>query len=154
MGEISVSLLFVIVPLLAGLVIGSLVESAHFKKLAVRESELSGILVSDMKRLPESWQLSNPLLVVGEVVIATDYFKSVVASIRKIFGGRIHSYETLVERARREAIVRMLQQAKESSANVVYNVRIETSTIHGKQQGKSSGVEVMAYGTAVKATGG
>jgi uncharacterized protein YbjQ (UPF0145 family) len=39
-------------------------------------------------------------------------------------------------------------------ANVVWNVRLETSTIQGKQQKKSGGVEVLAYGTAMKATSG
>ena len=58
-----------------------------------------------------------------------------------------------MERARREAVVRMLRQAQEHGANVVWNVRIETSTIQGKQKGKSAGVEVMAYGTAMKVVG-
>ena len=155
MGEFIGFLLYVILPLLlllSGLVIGSFVEAAHLRGLAVRESNLSGILVSDMKRLPENWLVSDPVLVVGEVVIATDYFKVFAASIRKLFGGRVRSYETLMERARREAIVRMLELARQSGANVVCNVRVETATIQGKQKGKSGGVEVMAYGTAVKAT--
>ena len=58
-----------------------------------------------------------------------------------------------MERARRQALVRMLRQAQQFGANVVWNVRIETSTIQGKQEGKSGGVEVMAYGTAMKVRG-
>jgi hypothetical protein len=36
---------------------------------------------------------------------------------------------------------------------VVWSVRIETTTIQGKQQGKSGGIEVLAYGTAMNVRG-
>ena len=141
------------VMLLLGLLIGGSVEASHLRRLGVREQELSAIMVADLKWLPRNWQAADGVLVVGEVVIATDYFKVFVAALRNLFGGRVRTYETLVERARREAVVRMLQQAQSIGANVVWNVRIETTTIQGKQQGKSGGIEVMAYGTAMKARG-
>ncbi len=131
--------------------IGGAVESAHFRYLERRERALSGILVSDMKRLPSSWQASDPAVVVGEAVIATDYAKVFIAALRNLFGGPVPGYERLVNRARRQAIVRMLDQARQQGANVVWNVRVETSTIQGKSEGKSGGVEVIAYGTAMKA---
>jgi uncharacterized protein YbjQ (UPF0145 family) len=140
--------------LLAGLIIGSTIESSHFRRLARWEQQLSGIMISDMKRLPPNWRPSEATLVTGEAVIATDRFKVFAAGIRNLFGGRVRSYETLVERARREAIVRMLRQAQQCGANIVWNVRLETSTIQGNQQGKSAGVEVMAYGTAMKVSAG
>jgi uncharacterized protein YbjQ (UPF0145 family) len=61
----------------------------------------------------------------------------------------VKSYESLVDRARREAILRMKEQAIERGAVVVTNVRIETSSI-SKGQGKAIGsIEVLAYGTSV-----
>ncbi|MCI5128213.1 MAG: hypothetical protein D3907_06860, partial [Candidatus Electrothrix sp. AUS3] len=33
------------------------------------------------------------------------YFKRIVAGLRNIFGGNVQSYETLVDRARREAVI-------------------------------------------------
>jgi uncharacterized protein YbjQ (UPF0145 family) len=143
-------IILVVALVIIGLVVGRSVEAAHFRKLDAAERSLSGILLSDMKRLPANWRASDPVLVVGAVVIATDYFKVFAASVRSFFGGRVRSYELLAERARREAIVRMLQDARRAGANVVWCVRIETSTIQGNQPGKSSGVEVMAYGTAMK----
>ncbi len=136
--------------LIVGLVVGGSVEKAHFRRLAIAEQNLSGILLSDIKRLPANWKATDPVLVVGEVVIATDYFKVFASSIRGLFGGRVRSYELLAERARSEAVVRMLENARSAGANVVWSVRIETSTIQGKKKGKSGGVEVMAYGTAMK----
>ena len=144
-GIITVAVLLII-----GLVVGRSVEAAHFRKLAVAEESLADILLSDMKRLPPNWQATDPALVVGEVVIATDYFKIVASGIRSLLGGRVRSYELLAERARREAVVRMLQNARQAGANAVWSVRIQTSTIHGNRQGKSGGVEVMAYGTAMR----
>lgn len=140
--------------LLAAWIIGSSIEAAHFRRLARWEQQLSGIMVSDMKRIPPNWRVSNATLVVGQVVIATDYFKVFVAGIWKLLGGRMRGYESLMERARREATVRMLWQAQQIGANAVWNVRIETSTIQGKQEKKSGGVEVMAYGTALQVSGG
>jgi uncharacterized protein YbjQ (UPF0145 family) len=154
MGEMIQLLLSIGIPLVllaAGLLIGGAIERAHLRRLDQREQELSGILVSDMRWLPAGWQVSDGHLVVGQAVIATDYFKVFVAGLRNLFGGRVRSYETLMERARREALVRMLDQARAAGCNVVWSVRLETSTIQGKQQGKSGGVEVMAYGTAMRA---
>jgi len=143
-----------LVLLLLGLIVGGAVESAHFRRLDRWEQDLSGIMMSDMKHLPPNWRVSDAVLVCGEAVMATDYFKVFSAGLRNLFGGRVRGYEKLMERARREAIVRMLRQAQHTGANVVWNVRLETSTIQGKQQKKSGGVEVLAYGTALKATGG
>lgn len=143
-----------LVLLLLGLIVGGAVESAHFRRLDRWEQDLSSIMMSNMKHLPPNWRVSEPVLVCGEAVMATDYFKVFAAGLRNLFGGRVRGYERLMERARREAIVRMLRQAQHTGANVVWNVRLETSTIQGKQQKKSGGVEVLAYGTALKATGG
>jgi uncharacterized protein YbjQ (UPF0145 family) len=157
MEDLIVGLLYLVpflVLLLAGIIIGGAVEAAHFRKLARWEQDLSGIMMSDMKQVPPNWRVSDAVLVSGEAVIATDYFKVFVAGLRNLFGGRVRGYEKLMERARREAIVRMLRQAEQRGANVVWNVRLETSTIQGKQQKKSGGVEVLAYGTAMKATSG
>ncbi len=154
MGEIVNLLLSIAIPLgllVAGLLIGGAVERAHLRRLDRREEELSGIMVSDMRWLPAGWQVDDGHLVVGEAVIATDYFKVFVAGLKNLFGGRVRSYETLVDRARREALVRMLDQARAAGCNVVWSVRVETATIQGKQQGKSGGIEVMAYGTAMRA---
>ena len=65
---------------------------------------------------------------------------------KNILGGRLTSYESIVERARREAIVRLKQQAQSVGANHIMGVRLSTTEL-GMQGGM---VEVFAYGTAVK----
>jgi len=93
--------------------------------------------------------------VVGEVVIAADYFKTFLAAMRKIVGGNLHAYETLLERARREAIVRMKEAAQDMGANRVVNMRFASSNV-GSTEGRRRApmVEMYAYGTAIRAPGG
>ena len=61
------------------------------------------------------------------------------------------AYESLLDRGRREAILRMKEQAIAWGATQVINVRLETSSI-GKQTGGKGlvSIEVIAYGTGIK----
>lgn len=135
-----------------GWAIGRFNEQRHLANLDRRESELSDIVMTDTKRMPEGATVAGGVLVHGEVVIATDYFKVFAAGIRNLFGGEVQSYRSLVTRARREAIVRMLEQARGFDANAVWNVRLATSTIGGQERKQAGGVEVIAYGTALRIT--
>jgi len=130
--------------------IGKGIELHHFKTLAEREQRLSNIIVTNLKTIPPQYANAQPILVMGSAVIATDYFKVFAAGLRKFFGGEIKSYVTLMERARREAMVRLLEQAAQQGATAVWNIRYETSTTHGQHRKKPGGVEVLAYGTALK----
>ncbi|MDR3196895.1 MAG: YbjQ family protein [Planctomycetaceae bacterium] len=134
------------------------IESSHFKALAEAEKELSDMVISDLKTLPPNWHPNGAVFVCENVAIANDYFKSFLWYFRKIIGGRSRSFERLVERGRREATVRLLRKAKECGANVVWNVRYETSIIRtdyswvGGSSDNSTksmaGIEMIAYGTA------
>ncbi len=84
------------------------------------------------------------------MVISVDYFKRSVAGLRALVGGRMKTYETLLDRARREAILRMKQQAKQLGANMVFNVKLETASISKGAKDSIGSVEVYAYGTAMK----
>jgi len=101
-----------------------------------------------MRQLPRNLKVKDGFLVAGSVVIATDYFKVFAAGLRGLFGGELRTYRSLMSRARREALVRMLEQAKQAGAQAVWNVRFETSTIEGKR--RAGGAEVLAYGTALR----
>mgnify|MGYP006288548367 CR=1 FL=1 len=64
-------------------------------------------------------------------------------------GGRISVYETLLDRARREAVLRMKEQALRRGYRMIVNVRIESTSIGGVRGGIPA-MEVFAYGTALK----
>ena len=145
-----VNLMLPLLLILVGLIVGKSVEMYHFRKLNEREAEFTDIIVTNLKTVPPQYQNTQPFLVMGSAVIATDYFKVFMSSLRGLFGGELKSYVTLMERARREAMLRMLEQAREQGANVVWNVRYETSTTGGQQRRRPGGVEILAYGTALK----
>jgi uncharacterized protein YbjQ (UPF0145 family) len=89
-------------------------------------------------------------LVSGTVVISSDYFKQFVAGLRNLVGGRFRGYETLLDRARREAILRMKEDARRSGYHVIVNVKLENTSISGGRQGAMPAFELLAYGTALK----
>ena len=135
-----------------GFFVGSWRERRHLASLARRESQYADITVRNVKTVPDPHTVTNSALVMGEAVIATDYFKSFAASLRNIVGGEMRTYETLMRRARREATLRLLEQARRLGATEVWNVRYETSNIRSASGGRaqSPSVEVFAFGTAVR----
>ena len=131
---------------IVGWFFGSRHERQHLARLAIAEAELSHIIVSTERfYVPKLVAHSEGELVLGSVVISQDYFKMVIAKVLSIFGKNLTTYETLLERARREAVVRLRTQAQEKGYNHIYGLRFEVSNIN--QLG--SMVEAIAYGTAV-----
>ncbi|HCI75455.1 MULTISPECIES: YbjQ family protein [Psychrobacter] len=133
----------------AGWFFGSRHERQHLAQLSVAEQELSHIMVSSERfYVPKLVANTEGELVLGSVVIAQDYFKMIIARLLSIFGKNLTTYETLLDRARREALVRMRTEAQAKGYNHIYGLRLEVSNIN--QLG--SMVEAIAYGTAVIST--
>ena len=93
-----------------GWVVGTQVERRHLRELDVRERRYRAVRMDNSRFAIHAAQGQ---LICSNVVISHDYFKYVLAQIYNFFGGRIRSYESLLERAQREAIVRLKQQAAE-----------------------------------------
>ena len=149
--KLIISVVFVVGMLVLAFTIGTLVERAHYKSIRARENELRNILVFPIRTPPAHMMDRRTAMVCGSVVIGMDYFKATLASLRNIVGGRVGSYETLFDRARREAVLRMKEEARGLNAEAVLNVKFSTANIHsGNKENKGFGcVEVIAYGTAV-----
>ena len=100
---------------------------------------------------PGEWEIEGTGLVTGSVVVSIDYFKRFLSGLRALVGGRMTSYETLLDRARREALVRLKERTVERGYHALVNVRMETSRMANARGGNSvAGIEVLAYGTALK----
>lgn len=132
--------------------VGSWIEKRHFHSIQKREDELHGFPVVSFDTMPDEWRVSTSNMVTGSIVISLDYFKRVIAGLRGLIGGRIKTYEPLLERARREALLRMTESARAQGYDAVFNVRLETSRLaNATRDGKgTAGVEMLAFGTAVK----
>ena len=133
-----------VVLLVLGYGFGQLNERRHYKSINKRENDLTTLPAVASKHPPADAPYRQQM-VIGSVVVASDYFKSFVANLVNVFGGRIRSYEPLLDRGRREAMLRLKQQAKKQGASMVFNVKYETSRIGGRV----TTIEVMAYGTAL-----
>jgi len=143
------NLLFFITLISVGYVVGTLAEKLHYRSILEREKTYLHVPAVTMETVhyPDE-KIRSAELVYGSAVISIDYFKRFLASLRNIFGGTVKSYESLIDRARREAILRMKEMA--GNATVIVNVRIETSTIGRKANKKGVGcLEAIAYGTAL-----
>ncbi len=132
--------------------VGSYLERRHFRSIRQRESECRSFPVVSFDTMPEDWRVSDSELVAGNTVVSLDYFKRIIAGLRGIVGGRIKTYEPLLDRARREALLRMIESAKAQGYDAIFNVRLETSRLaNGSRDGKGiAGVEMLAFGTAVR----
>lgn len=146
--EFLIQLGFVLLLLGAGYFWGTRAEKKHYRSIIEREKELSHIIVIAARHPPQEAKDAN--LVLGSVVVASDYFKRFVAWLIGIFGGKINVYESLFDRARREAVLRMKNDAQACGANMVVNVKFETATLNDIRKKQTAMVEVLAYGTAVK----
>ncbi len=142
--------LIVLLSLLAlGYIFGRLAESRHYKSIIAQEKVLN-CLPAVASRFPPADKGYTATLVSGSVVISVDYFKRFIAGLRNLVGGPVTSYESLLDRARREAILRMKKQARELGAELVFNVKLETSRLYqGRRKNSIGSVEVLAYGTAL-----
>lgn len=137
--------------LIIGYAAGSFAERRHYRSIEEREKQLVKLAVVTAEGRFDPDRVADAFLVNGSAVISTDYFKRLLAVLRNIFGGRVKAYESLVDRARREAILRMKEQAHIKGAQMIVNLRLETATI-GRSANKKKqigSVEAMAYGTAV-----
>jgi len=137
--------------LLLSYFIGRHLESNHYKSIREREAATKDMVVINFPRFPFEVEIEGADLVMGSVVVSHDYFKRFLAQLRIIVGGRIKSYEPLLDRARREAVLRMKEQALARGHHTVVNIRLETSRLANSQRGGNgtAGVEMLAYGTAL-----
>lgn len=131
-----------------GKVVGSSVERNHFKSIAEREARFRNQPSFSTKYFQPLDRIRSAELASGSVVVSVDHFKRFISGFRMIFGGEVRSYATLIDRARREAVLRMKESRPNADAYI--NTRLETSTISSTSGNEGMGtIEVLAYGTAV-----
>lgn len=133
-----------------GFAIGGYNEKRHNKSLLERERATRSVQLNNLKKISiPNEEILEQRLAIGGTVVSIDYFKLIIAGIKSLFGGKLRGIESLITRARREAVLRMKEDAIDY--NLIVNVRIETSSISNDIGRRSVGsIEVLAYGTAIK----
>jgi len=141
-------LYFFISLIITGYIFGQIHERRHYASIKRREEKTVQMVMTSSKRpMGDLGPIKDAKLVQGGVVISVDYFKRIVTSLRNFFGGNIRGYETLVDRARREAILRLKESCPD--ATQIINLRLETSSIYKGKGNQIGSVEVLAYATAL-----
>jgi len=146
-----IEIIVFLILLVLGYLIGSSREKAHYRSIIQREGLLKNIFLFEGRHIPNELAATGGQLVNGQVVISVDYFKRFVAGLRMLFGGRLTTYESLLDRGRREAVLRMKKRAKELDSDMIFNVKFETTSISKGQQGYIGSIEVYVYGSAIQA---
>lgn len=144
----NLELVFGVVLLLVAFVTGTLVEERHFKSLEQREAAMVFVPVANFGNDAMLPQVERVELVTGNAVICADYFKNFLSGLVSLFGGRINTLESVLDRGRREAVLRLMANA--AGADCILNLRYETSCITEMQTARElPKVETFAYGTAI-----
>lgn len=143
--------LFVATMLVMGFFVGGILERRHLGRLDAIERDHQDVLVTNLKRVPSPETAEASTMVLGQVVIATDYFKTFATLLRNLVGGEMRAANRMMQRGRREALARLVEDARRIGATEVHNVRFGFSNVnqmngrHGAMQ-----VEILAWGTAVR----
>lgn len=142
-------LLIVLGLLLLGFGFGKLAESRHRKSLMQREEDNGAFLITQLKTFP-AYQAGTegPQIVVAETVVASDYFKTFLANLRRLFGGEVRSFHSLLDRARRETTQRLVEQAQELGYNAICNLRLQTADVGGSSANRKAAAMVCILGSA------
>ena len=102
------------------------------------------MLCSNTEDIPGQQIVEFYGVVTGSTVRAKHFGRDIAAALKNFVGGELKGYTELLQEARKEALHRMMEQARSLGANAVINVRFATSSV---AQGAA---ELFAYGTAVK----
>jgi uncharacterized protein YbjQ (UPF0145 family) len=135
--------------LLMGWGFGRIAERRHYASIHLREEASLNVPLTNERRLyPTDRDVIETRLMLGSVVVSVDHFKRFLAWLKGLFGGEIHAYGSLLDRARREAKLRMLESWPR--ADYLLNFRFETSTISNSAGNSWGTVEVVAYATGIR----
>ena len=145
--EFYLLFLFWGVPLVLGLIFGQINEKRHYRSIHAREKTWLHLPATASRHPVLSGQVARCELVGGSVVVSVDYFKRAAASLRAIVGGPVKSYESLLDRAKREAVLRLKESCPD--AHEIVNLRLETAPLSKNAQGGIGSVEVFAFATAL-----
>ena len=83
-------------------------------------------------------------LVKGSTIQTVNALRDIGSGLKTLIGGELTKYNEMMDKARRIATDRMIEEARGLGADAVVCLRFSTSSI------MQSAAEIMAYGTAVK----
>ncbi len=151
---VAMVLLLTIGPWLISIIATFVYQPGQKKKLLARETAFAakGDTLTTLKKPFGDKEIKEFSLVSANVVMSPSWVQMWIGSIITLFGGEINVFTKIVDWARREAKQRLREQVAAAGYDAVINVRFETTVMSRTRGGKdrTSGVEILAYGTAIK----
>ncbi len=83
-------------------------------------------------------------IVKGSTIQTVNAIRDIGAGLKTLVGGELKKYNEMMDKARKIATDRMVEEAQQLGADAIVAFRYSTSSI------MQSAAEIMAYGTAVK----
>lgn len=145
--ELLFLLLFWGVPIILGYFCGRIAEKRHYDSIHAREKAWLHLPTTAGRFPVTAGQVARCELVSAGTVVSVDYFKRAAAGLRTVIGGPVKSHESLLDRAKREAVLRLKERC--AGAHEIVNLRLETAPLSTATSGGIGAVEVFAYGTAL-----
>jgi len=143
-----------VVPWLLSLVATFLYQPSKQKVLLERETQaaIKGDALSTLSKPFGDREIKQTKMLMANVVMSPSWVQMWIGGIMSLFGGQINVFTKVVDWARREAQQRLREKVAEEGFDEVINMRIETTMLTRTKGGKdrTSGVEILAYGTAIK----
>ena len=142
--------LFLLIQLLGFLTLSAvnvISERRHEQDLDRREAAIGHFPIFATNKVPVGFNPHQSQLVTGNVVLGSGHLKQFLASFRTLVGGEMRGYQRVLDRGRREAQLRMVEEAQRLGATTVINVRFESANVGNGNQAIS---EIFCYGTMIQ----
>jgi uncharacterized protein YbjQ (UPF0145 family) len=110
----------------------------------ITTSDGGKMIITNIETVPGKAVVEHFGLVSGSTIRAKHIGRDFMAGLKNLVGGELKGYTQLLQESRRQAMDRMVEEARLMGANAIVNVRFSTSSV---AQGAA---ELYAYGTAVR----
>ncbi|QNN22639.1 YbjQ family protein [Planctomycetales bacterium ZRK34] len=141
--------------LIIGLLAGRAIARRHDQLMNKRQPAVDHMRMTDVKTMPDA-QVgpTDPMLITAEITLSVDYFNGFIATLVNLVGGEMRMFTHAMVRARREAMLRLLEDAQARGYNAIANVRIDFADIGGNSVRRKGTPKfsILAYGTAYHAS--
>ena len=111
---------------------------------SVRTAGGEEMIITNIETVPGKSIVEHFGLVSGSTIRAKHLGKDLMAGLKNLVGGELKGYTQLLQESRKQAMERLIEQARQFGANAIVNIRFSTSSV---AQGAA---ELYAYGTAVR----
>lgn len=111
---------------------------------SARTADGGEMIITNIETVPGKSIVEHFGLVSGSTIRAKHLGKDLMAGLKNLVGGELKGYTQLLQESRKQAMERLIEQARQFGANAIVNIRFSTSSV---AQGAA---ELYAYGTAVR----